>query len=257
MSITVGQIILDAQRVANGAKDLEARTNALLVEAEGNNRQIETMKQFRDDLDSLNKLCRDKSNADMVNRINQQNPSIREIRQENRELKASLEDHQRALELIMHKYREHMHHKILNSKVNLKDTYNAKLSEVVRQQEEKISEMAAVMQKAASMDDEALNRELEMMQRLRIENQGLREMLQISQQFGSASCRFNVDEKAIQTEADVSSVQQTQHQLDNRKGLLNDSNAIESKKKQLHRDGEGDGILVNGQDDTLIEKKMS
>lgn len=45
MSITVGQIILDAQRVANGAKDLEARTNALLVEAEGNNRQIETMKQ--------------------------------------------------------------------------------------------------------------------------------------------------------------------------------------------------------------------
>lgn len=45
MSITFEQIMLDAQRMANRIKDLETLGNVLLVEAEGNNRQIETMKQ--------------------------------------------------------------------------------------------------------------------------------------------------------------------------------------------------------------------
>ena len=38
--------------------------------------------------------------------IEQENSQIRELQQENKELKQSLEDHQSALELIMSKYRE-------------------------------------------------------------------------------------------------------------------------------------------------------
>lgn len=39
--------------------------------------------------------------------IAQENRQIRELQQENRELQATLEEHQSALELIMQKYREH------------------------------------------------------------------------------------------------------------------------------------------------------
>lgn len=247
MSITVGQIILDAQRVANGVKDLEARTNALLVEAEGNNRQIETMKQFRDDLDSLNKLTRDKSNADMVNRINQ-NPSIREIRQENRELKESLEDYQRALELIMHKYREHTQHQIFTSKINLKDIYNATLSDVIRKQKEKINEMAAVIQKAASIDDDVINKEIECMNKLKIENEGLRELLQISKQFGSSTNHNGIEEKYIQTDTDESNLMKN--------GEVKSDEQISDTSKNDDKQELGK-LTVNGDDSIKEEKETS
>lgn len=146
----------------------------------------------------MNKLARDKTNAEMVNRVNQQNPSLREFRQENRELKATLEDHQRALEIIMHKYREQIQHKVFTSRINFKEMYNVKLQEVIRKQQEKINEMAAVMQKAASIDDDIINNEIELITKLKVENQGLREMLQISQQFGTQ--RIDCEDKAVQTE---------------------------------------------------------
>lgn len=51
--------------------------------------------------------------------------------------------------------------------------------------------MIAVMQKAASMDDrdfeQNLKRDRENISRLIVENQGLRELLQISRKFGSAT----------------------------------------------------------------------
>lgn len=204
-NITVGQIIVDAQRMASRVKDLEVLSGGLLMEAEGNNRHLESMRQFQDDLDSLNRIARDKSNADMVNRINQQNPCIREIRQENRELKACLEDHQRALELIMHKYREHTQNKVLTSQINFKDMYNENLWKIIREQADKINEMAAVMQRAASMDDETVHREIEMLTKLKMENQTLRELLQISNQFDSTGKMITpnahlLEDKAIQTE---------------------------------------------------------
>lgn len=183
----IALLIMDAQRLANHVKELDALGSALLVEAEGNKLAVEHMRQFQDDIDSLNKLARNKSNTDMINRINQQNPSIREIRQENRELKASLEDHQRALELIMHKYREHTQHKIFQNRINYKELYNEKLSDIIRKQSDKINEMAAVMQKAASIDDDAIYKEIEWMNKLKIENQGLRELLHIANEFGSAN----------------------------------------------------------------------
>uniref|UniRef100_T1H2L9 FGFR1 oncogene partner 2 homolog n=1 Tax=Megaselia scalaris TaxID=36166 RepID=T1H2L9_MEGSC len=121
----------------------------------------------------------------MIARLNLQNSNIREVRQENRELKACLEDHQYALEAIMHKYREHIQHKVLNSQINFKEQYNEHLLNIIRDQKEKINEMAGVMQRAAQMDEQPYYKELEMLTQLKLENKGLREMLQISKQFGS------------------------------------------------------------------------
>lgn len=59
----------------------------------------------------------------MIHTINQENPQLREMHSENIRLRASLEDHQRALEHIMTKYREHSQVAILKSKLNLEELF--------------------------------------------------------------------------------------------------------------------------------------
>lgn len=201
-NITVAQIIMDAQRMSSRVKELDALSSALLEEAEGNNRFVESLRQFQDDMDSLNRIANNKSNVDMVNRIQQQNANSSEILKENRELKVCIEDYERAMELIMQKYREHTNSKVLESKLNFKEVYNEKLWKIIREQREKINEMAAVMQRAASIDDEF---DIDLITRLRLENKTLRELLQISKQFGSYSrpIRINehlLEEKGVQTD---------------------------------------------------------
>lgn len=72
----------------------------------------------------LNSLAREKSNTQMVHTINQENPQIREMHSENIRLRASLEDHQRALQHIMSKYREHTQTAVMNTKLNFQDMFH-------------------------------------------------------------------------------------------------------------------------------------
>jgi len=92
---------MDAQRMANRVKDLDALGSALLEEAETNNRLVESLRQYQDDIESLNRISNNKTNADMVNRIQQQNINSSEILKENRELKICIEDYERVMELMM------------------------------------------------------------------------------------------------------------------------------------------------------------
>lgn len=170
MSITLEQIILDAKRVANRLKDREALGDSLLVETESVNKQIESMRFYNDDIETLNKICRDNSNAQLINMIHQENPHIREMQQENRELRACLEDHQRALEMIMTKYREHTQNLVIKSRVTIGDFMDTQKNEIIQNQANKIEEMAAVMQKASSVDEENMNKENEHLSQLITEN---------------------------------------------------------------------------------------
>lgn len=197
---------MDAQRMASRVKDLDALGTALLEEAETNNRLVESLRQYQDDIESLNRISNNKTNVDMVNRIQQQNVNSSEILKENRELKICIEDYERAMELLMQKYREHTVTKVLDSKFNFKELYNERLWQVIRDQREKINEMAAVMHRAATADDENVQRELQTISQLRMENETLRELLQISQQFGSAQRPIRegdhlLEEKAVQTDS--------------------------------------------------------
>ncbi|KAH8305459.1 hypothetical protein KR018_006129 [Drosophila ironensis] len=203
--LSVGQMIMDAQRMASRVKDLDALGSTLLEEAESNNRLVESLRLYQDDIESLNRISNNKSNADMVNRIQQQNINSSEILKENRELKICIEDYERTMELMMQKYREHTVSKVLDSKFSFKELYNERMWQVIREQREKINEMAGVMQRAASMDDEVVQRELQTISQLRMENETLRELLQISKQYGSAQrpIRENdhlLEEKAVQTD---------------------------------------------------------
>ncbi|XP_030376987.1 FGFR1 oncogene partner 2 homolog [Scaptodrosophila lebanonensis] len=205
-NLSVSQIIMDAQRMASRVKDLDALGTALLEEAETNNRLVESLRQYQDDIESLNRISNNKTNADMVNRIQQQNVNSSEILKENRELKICIEDYERAMELMMQKYREHTVTKVLDSKINFKELYNERLWRVICEQREKINEMAAVMQRAANADDDLVQRELKTISQLRMENEALRELLQISKQYGSAYRPIRetdhvLEEKAVQTDS--------------------------------------------------------
>jgi spore coat protein CotF len=54
----------------------------------------------------------------MIQIIHQENPQIREVQMENRQLKTSIEEHQRAIELIMTKYRQHTERQIEETKLD-------------------------------------------------------------------------------------------------------------------------------------------
>lgn len=118
MSTPIEQMILDAKRLANRLKEKENLADVLMSETQEVNYQLDSMRQFQDDLNVLNVLARDRTNHDMIHVIHQENPQIREIQSENRQLKASIEEHQRAIELIMTKYREHTQRQIRETKLD-------------------------------------------------------------------------------------------------------------------------------------------
>lgn len=203
MSVTIEQIILDVKRVCNKLKDREALQDAIIVDSETVNKQLEAMKEYQDDFEVLNKLARDRSNQQLLQIIHQENPQIREIQQENRQLKACLEDHQHVLEIIMQKYREHTQTQIKETQIDFTAVSSKReqerQNEIIRQQAEKINEMAAVMRQACQMDEEKVNKEYEYLNQLITENRGLRELLEISRKHGSNQ-RLVGEEKGTQTE---------------------------------------------------------
>lgn len=76
--------------------DLSGGKNVLLI----------TFLQYQDDINELNEIAKHRPRSTLVLGIAQENRQIRELQQENRELRLSLEEHQQALALIMQKYRE-------------------------------------------------------------------------------------------------------------------------------------------------------
>jgi hypothetical protein len=75
--------------------------------------------QYQEDLNELNEMARHKPRANLVLGIAQENRQIRELQQENKELRMSLEEHQSALELIMSKYREQIFKLLMANKLDM------------------------------------------------------------------------------------------------------------------------------------------
>lgn len=106
----------------------------------------------------------------MIANIQKENRHSREIQQENRELRAALEEHQTALEHIMSKYRQHTSQQIYKSRINLMLIQEQQYSQIIKDQAEKIKEMAAVMEGAAFIDESKSCKDEEIMSRLKAEN---------------------------------------------------------------------------------------
>ncbi|XP_030746080.1 FGFR1 oncogene partner 2 homolog [Sitophilus oryzae] len=195
MSLTIQQIITDAKRLAGRLKERDSVANFLLSETHAINKKIDAMKQFQEEVEQLNEVANQKPHSQLIANIQKENRHLREIQQENRELKLALEDYQSTLEHIMTKYREHTQDEIYKSRIDFKGVQDQRYQYIIQQQAEKIQEMAAIMEKAAILDEDRDFKLEEVIARLKTENQGLRSLLKISQ-----NINLNTEDKNIQTE---------------------------------------------------------
>lgn len=203
MSLTIQQIILDAKRLASRLKEHDSAADNLISQAQSTFNQVDAMKQYKEEVAELNEAAGQKPHSVLVASIQQENRHLRELQQENRELRAALEEHQNAMELIMSKYRQQVAQLIESSKVPAGTFQNSNYSRVVCEQADKICEMAAVMEKAADIDEKRTLQEQELMSRLSTENKGLRDLLEISCKYGSlrhSLLGIEAEDKEIQTE---------------------------------------------------------
>ncbi|XP_034249249.1 FGFR1 oncogene partner 2 homolog [Thrips palmi] len=226
MSLTIQQILSDAKRLASRLKEHDTAADVLLSQTQSVYKQLDAMKQYQEDVNELNEVARQRPHAALAAGIQQENRHLRKLQQENRELRAALEEYQNALELIMSKYRQQTDTLIRQNQVDLSRVCQTSDIDKVHKQAEKISEMAAVMNQVAVMDEESSVRDLESMSQLITENRGLREMLQISR--GS----FN----AAQQEAQRDEVKAVPNDSSYKAAQLNPDCALESAEQKDPQD---------------------
>jgi len=203
MSLTVQQLLSDAKRLSTRLRDHDQTADSLISRAQEVLKQVDSMRQYQEDVDNLNEVAHNRPRAQLVLGIQQENRHIRTLQQENKELRAALEEHQNAVELIMSKYRLHVTRLVNSPRPEMQNFQNRDNLEMLADKTEKVVEMAAVMKEAVRMDEENSMLQQEIMSRLSTENKGLRELLDISQKnkptVKAARTVPNVD-KEVQTE---------------------------------------------------------
>ncbi|XP_013420722.1 FGFR1 oncogene partner 2 homolog [Lingula anatina] len=199
---SIEKILTDARLLVNRLREHDTAADSLIAQAQALNKRVDGMKQYQEDMNDLNEVARHRPRSTLILGLAQENRQIRELQQENRELRISLDEYQTALELIMSKYREQVLKLVMARKVdnNVDRAVNsAQNGKQLQEKIDKICEMAAVMQESIKIDDLAIPKEEELVKRLKIENEGLREMLRIRNslnppQLCDHECQTNLDD---------------------------------------------------------------
>lgn len=78
----------------------------------------------------MNEASRERPRGALIGSIERESRLMRDVQRENGELRAALEDHRRALELIMSKYRQHTEKRVWESRIDFTNAINEKQQEV-------------------------------------------------------------------------------------------------------------------------------
>lgn len=173
------RLLLDAKRLMLKLKEDDNAADMIVTDGTNLLNRIKAMKQYREDITKLNEVAKHRPKSTLLLGSKEESTRITELQQENIDLQTTLEDHQSALELIMSKYREHMLSLVSANKLDA-EVVKKKFSDKEQSKTEQICEMAGVMSKAIQIDDVIIQEEEERLAALEFENQGLRELLQIS-----------------------------------------------------------------------------
>nr|ACO10311.1 FGFR1 oncogene partner 2 homolog [Caligus rogercresseyi] len=111
-------ILEDARKLSRRLRSHDVALDRLIGSAEDNLKRIQSLKQYQEAQDQPNSVGSSKLRTQIVLDLQKVNHHIRELQQENMELRAALEDHQKATELIMSKYRQHLSHLVNSSKID-------------------------------------------------------------------------------------------------------------------------------------------
>lgn len=203
MAMSVDKLLADAQILVSRLRTHDTTTDILIAHTQTLHKRLDAMKEYQDDITELNEIARHRPRSTLVLGIAQENRQIRELQQENRELRCSLEEHQNALELIMQKYREQMTKLIQANNFENVIAEKRDQSKDLERLIDKICEMAAVMQRAVMVDESASAKDQELFTQLQKENNGLRELLEVcttAKQKILQSITVEQDDKYCQTE---------------------------------------------------------
>ncbi|XP_042872320.1 FGFR1 oncogene partner 2 homolog isoform X3 [Penaeus japonicus] len=195
------QVLTDARKLATRLRDHDSSADSLLSQAQGMFKQVESMKEYCEEMNELNEAANNRPRSALIHSIQQENRHIRQLQQENKELRLALEEHQNVMELIMSKYRQQVAKLVsVNKKQMQPNTQDqAKLAAQI----ERVSEMVAVMRKAASLGDDECQQQQRLISALATENKGLREMLSIANRSGSIPPASTAVDAETQTEYEV------------------------------------------------------
>lgn len=163
------------------------------------------MRQYQEEADDVVEILPQVPHQTFIFGLQHENRHIKELQEENRELRIALDEHQSALELIMSKYRQqilkYMARPVYNSPEKV-DT-----SEDIEKKNGQICHMVDVMNQAVVLDDLSIPSEIEIITQLRTENKGLREMLEVcnTQQQGILHSVKQVQTDPIDMESSITS----------------------------------------------------
>lgn len=87
------------------------------------------LSQYKEEVDTLNEASRERPRGALIASIERESRLMRDVQRENGELRAALEDHRRALELIMSKYRQHTEKRVWESRIDFTAAVNDKQQE--------------------------------------------------------------------------------------------------------------------------------
>ena len=135
----------------------------------------------------LSSISHQKPRSAIIYAIQKESKQLKQLENENTELKCALQDHHITLELIMSKYRQQISDliRIKEEEKRCFAVVNDNSKEILTQQANKINEMIAIMNKSIEMDENNSRNEALLISQLQVENKGLRELLKIAQSFGS------------------------------------------------------------------------
>uniref|UniRef100_A0ABD2W7E1 F-BAR domain-containing protein n=1 Tax=Trichogramma kaykai TaxID=54128 RepID=A0ABD2W7E1_9HYME len=203
MALTFQQIILDAGKLVNDLTQQENTADVLICEIQSVCNQIDSMKQYQEDLETLNSQASNQKRQEIIAGFQKGNNNyFRELRAENKDLRLALEDYQKAMEQIMSKYRQQTAYFLKQTKQNYTALPNScpvnsqnKCLQVIAAQADKINEMASVMRRASEMGEEMEMSHIEMLSQLKLENEELRGLLEISNQYYHPKLQNDIDNK--------------------------------------------------------------
>lgn len=191
MSLSVEKLMEDAKLLVSRLGLHDESAEVLAQQACSLRQEIEAHNGYQETLRELNKAAGHRPRSNLIMEIQQENCAIRSLQRENNELCQMLKDQQNAMDLIMTKYREQLdkfketqdvqlaiQNKVKAYVEDLSNENNQKTQ--VNVLVDKVYKMANVMNQALEADDNAFCKENDELSRLKLENQGLKELVLIS-----------------------------------------------------------------------------
>ena len=189
------QLLADSKRLVQRLHNHDSAVDILISETTNLQNKLIAMRQYHDEINKLNDMANHRPRSTLILGSQLENQRIQNLEQENRELSISLAEHQSALELIMNKYREQV---LIMMKANGTEmsvrNKREQLTDYEVAMSEKIAEMACVMRQSALIDENVAVQEIEALRSLQVENENLRELLEISGKGSSKGKQQNFSE---------------------------------------------------------------